>query len=300
MNPARLPTARRLAALAALMLPLLLAGCSLFPTTRKLPVPKAPSLEQSITPEQLVDRMNQRWAAINTLFAKVEIRASKVETSRAMATDYPSVEGVILMRKPDSLRVVGLTFGVKVFDMASTGECFTLSIPHYDEVMKGCGPSKIKSANTWENLRPNFFFDAMLVRGLPPEDEYYVTADSVTVEDAARKHLYTVPEYKLYIVHRMPNSQQLKAMRVVSFHRDDLQPYQQDIYDDKGNLETQVTYAGYQDFEGSKYPSTVTIERPLEEVTIVLSVERVKENQPLADDQFVVEIPESSKIKNVE
>jgi hypothetical protein len=88
------------------------------------------------------------------------------------------------MRKPDSLRVVGLTFGVKVFDMASTGECFTLSIPHYDEVMKGCGPAKIKSANTWENLRPNFFFDAMLVRGLPPDDEYYVTADSVTVEDA--------------------------------------------------------------------------------------------------------------------
>jgi outer membrane lipoprotein-sorting protein len=61
-----------------------------------------------------------------------------------------------------------------------------------------------------------------------------------------------------------------------------------------------VTYAGYQDFEGSKYPSTVTISRPLEEVTIVLSVESVKENQPLDDTQFVVQIPEGSKIKNVE
>jgi hypothetical protein len=300
MRPACRPTSRRLAALTALMLPLLLAGCSLFPTTRKLPVPKAPSLEQSLTPEQLVDRMNQRWGAINTLFAKVEIRASKVELNRAMATDYPSVEGVILMRKPDSLRVVGLTFGVKVFDMASTGECFSLSIPHYDEVMKGCGPSKIKSANTWENLRPNFFFDAMLVRGLDPDDLYSVVRDSETVEDAARKHLFTVPEYVLSISRRKPGTQQLQPVRVVTFKRDTLLPYQQDLYDSQGNLETQVTYGTYQDFEGSKYPSTVTIKRPLEEVTIVLTVESVKENQPLADDQFVVQIPEGSKIKNVE
>jgi hypothetical protein len=290
----------RIAAWAALLLPLVLTGCQLFPTTRKLPMPKAPSLEQSITPEQLVDRMNQRWAAINSLTAKVEIRASVSKSKEGVATDYPSVEGHILIRKPADLRVVGIYFPVKVFDMASSGECFTLSIPHYDEVMKGCGASKKKSANTWENLRPDFFFDAMLVRGLAPEDEYYVTSDSVTVEDAARKHLYTVPEYKLYIVRRMLNSQQLKPLRVVSIHRDDLQPYQLDIYDDKGNLETQVTYASYQDFEGSQYPSTVTIKRPMEEVTIILTVESVKENQPLADDQFVVQIPASSKIKNME
>lgn len=300
MKPAHCLGNRRMAASAALMLPLLLAGCSLFPTTRKLPVPKAPSLEQSVTPEQLVDRMNQRWGAINTLFAKVEIRASKVELNRAMATDYPSVEGVILMRKPDSLRVVGLTFGVKVFDMASTGECFTLSIPHYDEVMKGCGPAKTKSANTWENLRPNFFFDAMLVRGLEPNDLYQVVNESETVEDAARKHLFTVPEYVLSISRPKPGTQQLQPVRVVTFKRDTLLPYQQDLYDSQGNLETQVTYGTYQDFEGSKYPSTVTIKRPLEQVMITLTVESVKENQPLADDQFTVQIPETSKIKNVE
>ena len=77
-------------------------------------------------------------------------------------------------------------------------------------------------------------------------------------------------------------------------------PYQQDLYDSQGNLETQVTYGTYQDFEGSKYPSTVTIKRPLEQVMITLTVESVKENQPLADDQFTVQIPETSKIKNVE
>jgi outer membrane lipoprotein-sorting protein len=300
MKPACRPSARRLAALGALMLPLLLAGCSLFPTTRKLPVPKAPLLEKSITPEELVDRMNQRWAAINTLTAKVEVRSSVSKSREGVATDYPSVEGHILMRKPDSLRVVGQMIGIRVFDMASNGECFTLSIPHYDEVMKGCGPSKQKSANTWENLRPDFFFEAMLVRGIDPADRYSVTSETFMVEDAAKKHLFSIPQYILHITRPKPGVQEETTRRVVYFHRDDLQPYQQDIYDDKGNLETQVTYAVYQDFEGSKYPSTVTIKRPLEEVTFVLTVESVKENQPLADDQFVVQIPTGSKIKNVE
>ena len=286
----------RLAKTAALFAPLLLTGCSLFPTTRRLPIPKPPLIERTISPENLVRQLNHRWEAINTLTAKVEFRASVSKSAEGVATDYPSVEGHILMRKPENLRVVGQLIGVKIFDMASNGDCFTLLIPHYDKAIKGCGPAKVKSKNTWENLRPDFFFDAMLVRGLAPDDEYYVTSDSITVEDAARKHLFTVPEYKLYIVHRMPDSQQLKPLRVVYFHRDDLEPYQQDIYDADGNLETQVLYDAYQDFEGGKFPSIVTIKRPIDDIQIVLSIERVTENQTLPDDQFVVPIPEGDKI----
>ena len=288
----------RAASLGVLALPLLLTGCSLFPSTRKLPMPKPPLVEQTIAPEELVTRLNQRWDAINTLIAKVEFRASVTKSKEGIATDYPSVEGYILMRKPDSLRVVGLDFGVKVFDMASDGKCYTLSIPHDDKVIKGCGPSKTKSKNTWENLRPGFFFDSMLVRGLGPDDLYSVVSTSETVEDAARKHLFTVPEYELSVSRRKENSQQLIPSRVVTFHRDDLEPYQQDIYDNEGNIETHVVYAGYQDFEGGKFPSTVTIKRPLEEITIVLIVENVHENQTLTDDQFVVPIPSGSKIIN--
>jgi hypothetical protein len=288
----------RLASIAALFLPLLLTGCSLFPTTRKLPVPKAPEITQYLTPEELVDRLNHRWAAINTLTAKVEFRASVSKSREGVATDYPSVEGHILMRKPEMLRVVGQMIGIRVFDMASDGNCFTLSMPREDKVIKGCGPAKVKSKNTWENLRPGFFFDAMLVRGLDADDLYSRVSDSETVEDAARKHLFTVPEYVLTISRRKSSSQQLTPLRVVTFHRDDLQPYQQDIYDNEGNLETQVFYQGYQDFEGGKFPSTVTIKRPLEEIQIVLTIEDVKENQNLPDDQFVVPIPEGSKIVN--
>jgi hypothetical protein len=286
--------------LGASLAPVFLTGCSLFPTTRKLPQPKAPTIMQYIAPEELVDRLDQRWNALNTLTAKVEFHASVTKTKEGVATDYPSVEGHILMRKPASLRVVGQMIGIKVFDMASDGDCFTLSIPHDDKVLKGCGVSKHKSANTWENLRPGFFFDAMLVRGLEPDDKYSVTSETAMFEDAAKKHLYLEPEYILHITRDKAGSQEESTVRVVYFHRDDLMPYQQDIYDGEGNLETQVTYQNYQDFEGSRYPSIVTIKRPIDGIQIVLNVEDVKENQPLGDEQFVVPIPTSSKIQNVE
>ena len=298
------PTCRfaspRVASAGALFLPLLLTGCSLLPTTRKLPVPKAPATIQTVTAEELVARLNERWAAINSLTAKVEFQASVSKSKEGVTTDYPSVEGVILMRKPEMLRVVGHFTVVRLFDMASNGECFTLSMPREGKVLKGCGPSKQKSKNTWENLRPGFFFDAMLVRGLATDDLYSRVSDSETVEDPARKHLFTFPEYILTISRRKPGSQQLTPLRVVTFHREDLQPYQQDIYDDEGNVETQVFYQGYQDFEGGKFPSKVTIKRPMDEIQIVLTVEDVHENQPLTDDQFIVQIPAGSKIQTVE
>jgi outer membrane lipoprotein-sorting protein len=292
----------RLASAGALFLPLLLSGCSLFPTTRKLPIPKAPLITQTATPEELVTRVNQRWASLDTLTATVEIQASVMKTKEGVAKDYTTLRGHILMRKPEMLRVVGTLLGVKAFDMASDGKDFTLSVPLKGKAFKGSNSLKRKSANALENMRPGFFFDAMVVRGLEPDDLYSVVADSETIEDTARKHLYTVPEYVLSISRRKGDSRQLTPVRVVTFRRDDLLPYQQDLYDDEGNLETQVDYANYRDFEGSKYPSTIIIKRPLEEYQIVLTVEDVKENQnpTLTDDQFVVKVPEGTETQKLE
>ena len=142
--------------------------------------------------------------------------------------------------------------------------------------------------------------DAMAVRGLDPEDEYSVISNTVTVEDAARKHLYSVPQYILNIQRRKPQTPQLGMVRVVYCHRDDLQPYQQDIYDNEGNLETQVFYSGYRDFDSAIYPSLITIKRPVEEIQIVLTVEKVTENQTLKDDQFVVTVPEGTQTQHLE
>jgi outer membrane lipoprotein-sorting protein len=293
---------RRLALAAGSSPALLLAGCSLLPTTRHLPVPKAPAQIQTVTPDQLVDRVNQRWGTLQTLTVKVQIQASTEKPQEGLERTMPSFPAVILLRKPEMLRVYGLApvIGIPLFDMASDGKNFTLYIPSKKEAVKGPNSLTKKSPNQLENMRPGFFFDAMTVRGLDAGDDYAVTADSETMEDPSKKHLLITPEYILNVMHRKPDSHEMKSVRVITFNRDDMLPHQQDIYDNDGNLETQVFYADYRDFGPVNYPSIITIKRPMESYQIVLAVQTVNENQTLKDDQFVAKVPAGTPVKNLE
>lgn len=283
-----------------LALPLLLSGCSVFPTTRKLPLPKQPLVTQTVGPDVLVDAVNKRWDAMESLTATVQIYATELKTKEGLAKDFPSCRGYIVMQKPNKLRVVGTYFDVKIFDMASDGDNFTLVIPPKGVAFKGSDKVHGKSPNPLYNLRPDFFFDALMVRGLTAEDYYTRIADTETVEDAAKKHLYIVPEYVLSITRHNPGSRNDTPVRVVTFHRDDLLPYQQDLYDDTGTLETEVMYSHYADFGGNKYPSTITIKRPLDGIQLVLTVVRVIENPKFTDSQFEVKMPEGIKVQTLE
>jgi outer membrane lipoprotein-sorting protein len=295
--------ALRLTAAGALALPILLTGCSLFPTIRKLPVPKAPTLTQRATPDELVARLNTRWKEMNTLTATVEIQATLTKSKEGTAKDSPTSHGHIWIQKPEMIRVYGTYLGMKAFDMASDGKNFTLSSPLQKKFIKGSNSLKRKSANALENLRPQFFLDALVVRGPDPDELYEATADAPTVEDTARKHLYSVPQYVLNISRRKSGSQQLLPVRRVYFHREDLEPYEQDIYDSEGNLETQVIYDAYQQFDSIMYPSSIVIRHPLdesEEIKIVLTVDDLHENQVFADDLFVVKPAEGAAIQDLE
>jgi len=282
---------------AALALPLLLAGCSLFPTTRHLPVPKTATV-QSATPQELVNQINQRWNALNTMTARVDIQATELKTAEGVEKDEPTIRGIIIMRKPAMLRVVGTDFGVKIFDMRSDGNTFTLLIPHDNTAFEGPNTVKEKNPNPLLNLRPDFFLDAMAVRGLDPGNEYMVAGDSETIEDPSRKHLYIGQEYTLSVMQPKAGPEKL-PLRVITFHRDDMLPYDQDVYDSDGNLETLIRYSNYVEFGAVKYPSKITIKRPQEGIQLVLTVDDVQENVPVTDDQFQVKIPAGTTIKQL-
>lgn len=284
---------------AAFVLPLLVAGCSIMPVKRHLPVPKTPAIVQTATPEELVNKLDQRWDALHSLTATVEITATEFRTSEGFEKDFPSCRGYILMRKPKMLRVAGTYFGVPIFNMASDGSHFTLVIPSKNLAIEGADTVKERNPESpMLNLRPDFFLDAIAVRGLAPDDEYMVVNDTETVEDAAKKHLYIEPEYVLSVM-RPKAGREITPVRVITFRRDDMLPYNQDIYDSDGTLETQVTYSNYAQFTAGKYPSRVTIKRPKEGIQLVLNVVDVKENVELSDSQFEVKIPEGTKIEQL-
>jgi outer membrane lipoprotein-sorting protein len=286
---------RRLAVIALLTasLPLMTGCASLFVSKRKLLQPIAPPSVQTATADELVAGLNQKWAKFESLTATVDIRASHLKTKEGVATDYPSFRANLLLRKPDMLRILGKLPVVQttMFDLASDGKSFTLLIPPKSKAYQGLNASKGTSPNWYENLRPSPLFSAMVVKGLNADELYSVTSDSSTEEDPAKKRLLQHPEYILNIVRRKPYSQELYPVRVVTFHREDLLPYEQDLYDEAGVLQTQVLYNNYQQYEGLNYPSKITLKRPQEEYELVMTVERVTPNPTLTDDQFQAKIP---------
>ncbi|HWA96253.1 MAG TPA: DUF4292 domain-containing protein [Terracidiphilus sp.] len=279
---------------------LLLTGC-LF-TTRKLPIPKTPTVTQTVAPAQLVEQIDDRWDKLASFYANVEIQASTLKKKDGVEKDYTSFPGIIMMRKPEWLRVYGRVpvIGSRMFDMVSDGKTFTLYIQPKNLEYKGANALHKRSTNTIENMRPGFFFDALIVRGLEKDDNYMVSADTETIEDAKKKHLIQIPEYILSIIRAKPGTREMKPIRVVTIHRDDLLPYEQDLYDSEGNLETHVSYSNYRSFDGVMFPTTVVIKRPLEEFKIVLTVEKVVPNIKLSDDQFQIKVPEDTKVKDLQ
>lgn len=279
---------------------LLISGCSyLVPSKRKLPVPKAPEVVHTVTPQELVAQLNQRWQNLEALTATVEIQATEYKTEQGVAKNYPSARASIVISKPQFLRVRGTYFGVMIFDLASNGQNFSLEIPSKNLAIEGSNTAKATSQNTWENLRPGFFFNAMVVRGVDPDEHYFMTSDTETMEDPTKKHLYSVPEYILNINRVSPDSQNETPVRVVTFHRDDLLPYEEDIYNSEGELETQVVYQDYRDFSSIQYPATITITSPLNGFRLVLTMESVHQNMKLPADEYQLQLPAGLKIQHL-
>jgi hypothetical protein len=271
-----------------------MTGClSLVTRKRSLPLPVAPDQVKTASADQLVTQVNDEWAKFESLTATVTIRASHSKTKEGVATDYPSFRANVLVRRSNMLRMLGKYPVVQtpMFDLASNGTQFTLVVPHNNKAYHGLNAAKGTSPNWYENLRPGFLFSAMVVRGLEKDEQYSVIADTTTEENPSNKRLMIRPDYLLNVVRPKAGSSELYPVRVIRFHREDLRPYEQDLYDDQGDLQTQVLYGPYQDFSGTKYPATITLRRPQEEYQLIMTVERVTANPTLTDDMFEVKIP---------
>jgi len=290
--------------LLALLVPVL-TGC--LSHTHKLQQPKLAGVALNADAVQLVEAINRRYDQVNSLTATVEFAASVGGAHKGQETDYTSIPGYILFRKPKMLRVLGLVpvLRTHAFDLASNGESFTLLIPPRSRAIIGSNSVTKPAANPLENMRPEFFLDAILIHSITSDRIVSLTNSSATTVDSRNKQLIETPQYELTVLnpgHEGGSPGVVKvfqAQRVIKFSRVNLMATEQDIYNKDGDMETQVLYGPYQTFNGMPYPSSITINRPLEEYRIALSVEKVTFNQPLPDEQFQSKVPEGYKVQRM-
>lgn len=275
-------------------------GCLVSP--RKLEQVIAPPVVMTANAEQLVTAINDRCNTFHSLTAVVDYQVTQGGPRAGKETTYTSFTGYILQRKPDSLRVIVQLPVVHMLalDMATQGESIKLLIPSRNEVFEGSNTLTRVSSNPLENLRPKIFADSLSWSCIGSDDGVALTSETKTVLDVNAKHLIAQPEYDLMVVRLKKNSQQLLPVRVIHFSRIDLQPYQEDIYDDEGQIQTEARFGPVQAFDQTEFPGTIVIKRPLEELQIMISMRRLTVNTPLTDDKFKLNIPEGTTVHKLD
>ncbi len=277
-----------------------LTGC--FKTTRLVQKTLAPEMYRSASVDTLQKVVSDRDAAIQTLNASVLITATTGGGRTGKVTEYTSFRGYIFVRKPRDLRVILRlpVIGSEAMDMVSNGKNFTLLIPPRNKAIIGTNTVTKPSKNGLENLRPAVFFDSLLVPGVAP-DEYVALNESTRVVAVADKKNQAMeePDYDLTIM-KQKDGKVLQTLRVVHINRVNMLPYQQDIYNDDGQIVTQALYDKYQTSGGQEFPTLITITRPLDEYSLKVQITKLTLNEKLDDDQFELKIPASAVVQKME
>jgi outer membrane lipoprotein-sorting protein len=279
-----------------------LTGC--YKTTRAVQKTQAPEVYLSTSVENLQKEVSDRDAAIKTFRASVLITATTGGGKEGKETQYTSFKGYIFVRKPRDLRVIMQVpvLGSEALDMVSNGDRFTLLIPPRNKAIVGTNQVTKRSKNGLENLRPPVFFDSLLVPGVAA-DEFVTLTESTRVLPPANKHSAAIeePYYELTVMKRKDgNPSILQRTRTVRISRVNMLPFEQDIYDADGQIETEATYDHYQPYGNQQFPALIVIKRPLDEYSLKLEITKLTLNESLDDDQFQLNIPPGTTVQKME
>jgi hypothetical protein len=253
------------------------------------------------TLEQLVETINNSAAHLQTLNANIDIDTSVGGPKKGKVTDYQEISGYLLIRKPATLRMIGLAPVVRttLFDMVSNGKSFELSIPPQKKFFVGTNQVGKPSEKPLENLRPQTILDALLLKAIDQNEIAVLEQGTETVKDPKIHKDVEQADY-VVVVLRKEDARYFLSRRIV-FSRIDLLPHRQFIYGKQGELLTDVFYETFTDFGGGTFlPTSITIDRPVEEYEIVLTVLKSHLNEPLKDEQFVLSQPPGSQLINLD
>jgi outer membrane lipoprotein-sorting protein len=239
----------------------------------------------------LIDIISRQYAAIHDLNATVDMVPALGSAEKSKITEYKDVRAFILFRKPGDIRLIGLYPVVrnKAFDMVSDGTNFKLYIPARNRFLVGRNEIDQPSPNKLENLRPQHFLEALLVRPVDANRDKLLL-ENFTDEDNAF--------YVLHVVH-VNGGGELQLDRTIWFNRYNLTLARQLIFDTAGNILTDARYTDWRPYDNVAYPKHIEINRPRDEYAVVIDIVKMDINKGVSDDKFVLDQPEGTTLQVV-
>src|SRR5712664_598762 len=200
-------------------------------TSTTLP-PRAKPVVLDATRDDLLDKYNEIARNVNTVNATVELKPTAGSKYSGVIEEYHEVKAFLLAQRPAEVRMIGQApvVGTTIFDMASDGDVFRVSIPSKNKFLVGSVTVERISEKPIENLRPQHLVDALLWPEVRKEESVLFEEFN---DEAARYYVVTV----------LRGGYRTQILRKIWFDRADLQVSRLQTLGPKGVLLSDVRFS---------------------------------------------------------
>ncbi|HKW34679.1 MAG TPA: hypothetical protein VJN92_16845 [Candidatus Acidoferrum sp.] len=290
-------------------------GCHSHAITGRTVVPQAERLvAKDATREELLAAYNAIARNMKTLNATAELKPTAGSKYSGVIEEYHEVKAFLLAERPAEIRMIGQApvIGKTVFDMASDGETFRVSIPSKNKFLVGSVAGERNSAKPIENLRPQHLLDALLW----PE---------IRKEEAVTMREFNNEQGRYYVLTVLRGGYQLEVLREIWFDRANLQVARIQKFGPKGTLLSDVSFSDWEPLDNSatvqgsapngssnstvpaptqapsitSFPRAILIYRPHDDYKLELQVAKIAVNEEIPTDRFKLEQPVGSELVHV-
>jgi len=269
----------------------LAGGCGRSPVNRSTTVPPAArpvALEAS--EEQLLDRYNAFARNLESFNGTAELKTTAGSAYSGVISEYHEVKAFLLATRPYDIRMIGQlpVVGKTVFDMASDGQNFEVSIPPQNKFLEGPVTLERAGSKPIENLRPQHLVEALLWPEVRKEEQVVLEEFN---DESARYYVLTV----------LRGGYKSEILRKIWFDRVDLHVVRLESYGPKGALLSDVRYGNWQPLDApssslTEYPRGLRIDRPHDGYRLEMTFSKVSLNEPIATDRFHLDPPAGAEV----
>lgn len=253
------------------------------------------------TREQLLDSYNAIADGVKSLNATVELRPTAGSRYSGVIEEYHEVKAFLLAERPEKIRMIGQVpvIGKTVFDMASDGESFRVSIPPKNKFIVGSVALERTSEKPIENLRPQHLVDALLWPSIHK-------AETVLLEE------FNDETARYYVLTVLRGGYQTEILRKIWFDRANLEVSRLQTFGPKGALLSDTRFTNWQPLLGDQehpagtspgtpkeFPMAIRVDRPHDDYKLELQVLKVLLNEPFSAERFKLEQPAGSELVRV-
>lgn len=269
-------------------------------TSSKVVAPGSRTVMKDATEEELLERYNNYVHSVKSVNATVELKTTTGSKYNGVIDEYHEVKAFLLAARPAEIRMIGQVpiIGKTIFDMASDGETFALSIPSKSKFVEGPVAFERNSTKPIENLRPQHLFEALLWPEVRKEE-------MVLFEEANDE------QGRYYVLTVLRGGYKTEILRKIWFDRTDLNVARFESYGPKGALLSDFHYADWQTVTPDamtaanaanstsaplEYPRRIRIERTRDEYQLDMSVSKVALNEAVDAERFKLQAPAGVEI----